>query len=74
MEANYGILKRLTLKELFGSPRQIASNKTKAMLIAELMEGDWSRNFHNMPATVETEIDREVQRRLAFYSWNPSEE
>lgn len=69
MESNYAGLKR-TLKELLEARGQRASNKTKAALIAELTEGDRARSMAT--ETRESEFDREVKRRLAFYGENPS--
>ncbi|XP_077148222.1 uncharacterized protein LOC143808930 [Ranitomeya variabilis] len=72
MENNYQKLKRTTLKDLVEARGLIASNKTKADLIAAIMEHDSAA-----PPNVnveETEFQREVKNRLAFYGPNPAVE
>ncbi|CAJ0933740.1 unnamed protein product [Ranitomeya imitator] len=65
MEDNYQKLKRTTLKNLGEARELIASNKTKADLIAAIMEHDSAA-----PSNVnveETEFQREVKNRLAAF-------
>ncbi|XP_044146655.1 uncharacterized protein LOC122935008 [Bufo gargarizans] len=74
METNYATLKRTTLKELLEARGRKASNKTKATLVAELMEGDRATTAATPQETEPTEFARELNSRLAFYPNTPSVE
>ncbi|CAH2276293.1 Hypothetical predicted protein [Pelobates cultripes] len=64
MGTDYTTLKRETLKELLEARGKIASNKSKAVLIAELMDRDRAHN--STPAREETPYQREMRTRMEF--------
>ncbi|CAH2301898.1 Hypothetical predicted protein, partial [Pelobates cultripes] len=66
METDYTTFKRQTLKELLEVRGKSASNKSKAVLIAELMEGDRAHSSTPPPAREETPYQRELRTRLEF--------
>ena len=66
METDYSTLKRQTLKELLEARGKVASNKSKAVLTAELMEGDRARSATPPAAMEETLYQREMRTRLEF--------
>ncbi|KAM4663490.1 uncharacterized protein O3C94_011742 [Discoglossus pictus] len=74
MGTDYTNLKRATLKELLEARGIIASNKTKATLIAELMEGDWAAAAAPLMDSTQNEFGRELQSRLAFFPGTPPTE
>ncbi|XP_073520136.1 uncharacterized protein [Phyllobates terribilis] len=70
MEDIYRKLKRNTLKNLVEARGLTASNKTKADLIAAIMELDNATTSNGN--VEETEFQREVKSRLALYAPNPA--
>ncbi|KAM4612447.1 uncharacterized protein O3C94_022579 [Discoglossus pictus] len=74
MGTDYTNLKRATLKELLEARGIIASNKTKATLIAELMEGDRAAAAAPLMDCTQNEFGRELQSRLAFFPGTPPTE
>ncbi|KAM4702006.1 LOW QUALITY PROTEIN: uncharacterized protein O3C94_002931 [Discoglossus pictus] len=74
MGTDYNNLKRATLKELLKARGIIASNKTKATLIAELMEGDRAAATAPLTDSTQNEFGRELQSRLAFFPGMPPTE
>ncbi|KAM4661922.1 uncharacterized protein O3C94_010563 [Discoglossus pictus] len=74
MGTDYTNLKRATLKELLEARGIIASNKTKATLIAELMEGDRAVATAPLTDSTQNEFGRELQSRLAFFPGTPPTE
>ncbi|KAM4637041.1 LOW QUALITY PROTEIN: uncharacterized protein O3C94_018089 [Discoglossus pictus] len=74
MGTDYTNLKRATLKELLEARGIIASNKTKATLIAELMEGDRAAATCPLTDSTQNEFGRELQSRLAFFPGTPPTE
>ncbi|KAM4677976.1 LOW QUALITY PROTEIN: uncharacterized protein O3C94_009982 [Discoglossus pictus] len=74
MGTDYTNLKRATLKELLEAREIIASNKTKATLIAELMEGDRAAATAPLTDSTQNEFGKELQSRLAFFPGTPPTE
>ncbi|KAM4710135.1 LOW QUALITY PROTEIN: uncharacterized protein O3C94_000139 [Discoglossus pictus] len=74
MGTDYTNLKRATLKELLEARGIIASNKTKATLIAELMERDRAAAAAPLMDSTQNEFGRELQSRLAFFPGTPPTE
>ena len=73
MAQHYERLKRTTLKDLLEARGQVASNKKKATLIAELMEGDQTSSMANV-SQEEAEFQQKVMWRLNLYGPNPTPE
>ncbi|XP_040182571.1 uncharacterized protein LOC120915831 [Rana temporaria] len=73
MAQHYERLKRTTLKDLLEARGQVASNKKKATLIAELMEGDQTSSMANV-SQEEAEFQQKVMWRLNLYGPNPPPE
>ncbi|CAH2313257.1 Hypothetical predicted protein [Pelobates cultripes] len=75
MGTNYSLLKRSTLKELLEARGAIASNKAKAVLITELMEGDRAAAAAAPQMEGEThEFTAEFRARMALFPEPPSAE
>ncbi|CAH2329993.1 Hypothetical predicted protein, partial [Pelobates cultripes] len=75
MGTDYTLLKRSTLKELLEARGAIASNKAKAVLITELMEGD--RAAAAAAPQMEgqnNEFTAEFRARMALFPEPPSTE
>ncbi|CAH2314115.1 Hypothetical predicted protein [Pelobates cultripes] len=82
MEGWYTLLKQNTLKELLEVCGRIASNKTKRVIIAELMELDQENLVAATPTIQEMETpairanespaNREIRERLAWFGPNPT--